>query len=162
MAIQIAKMVGARVISTVGDDEKIPRARALGADEVINHAKDDVAKRVKAWTEGRGVHVVIEHIGPHVWDSCVASLAKAGRLVTCGATTGGEVRLDLRQVFSRQLTIRGSYLGTRAELVQAAQLVGRGTLKPVVDRVYPLAEARAAQERMLQRKLFGKLVLSIT
>lgn len=159
MAVQMAKLAGARVITTVGSDDKIPQAVLLGADAVLNHAKEHVAERVRLLTEGRGVDVVIEHIGPEVWDVCLQALSKGGRLVTCGATTGAEVKLDVRYMFSRQLTIKGSYMGTRAELVKAAELVGRGKLKPVIDRTFPLEEARAAQELMLSRKFFGKIVL---
>jgi NADPH:quinone reductase-like Zn-dependent oxidoreductase len=160
MAIQLAKLAGARVITTVGSDEKIPKAVVLGADAVINHSKEKVAERVKLLTEGKGVDVVIEHIGPEVWETCLASLAKGGRLITCGATTGAEVKLDLRYVYSRQFTIKGSYMGTRAELVKAAELVGQKRLISVIDRTYPLREARAAQELMLSRKFFGKIVLT--
>ena len=159
MAVQLAKLAGARVMTTVGSDEKIPKAVVLGADAVINHARENVTERVKLLTEGKGVDVVIEHIGPEVWETCVQSLSKGGRLVTCGATTGAEVKLDLRYVFSRQLTIKGSYMGTRAELVKAAELMGQKRLIPVVDRTFPLKEARAAQELMLSRKFFGKIVL---
>jgi NADPH:quinone reductase-like Zn-dependent oxidoreductase len=159
MAIQLAKLAGARVITTVGSDDKIPKAVVLGADAVINHTKEKVADRVKLLTEGHGVDVVIEHIGPEVWDSCLASLAKGGRLITCGATTGAEVKVDLRYVYSRQFTIKGSYMGTRAELVKAAELMGQKRLIPVIDRTYPLQEARAAQEQMLGRKFFGKILL---
>lgn len=161
IAVQMAKLAGARVITTVGSEDKITKATQLGADVVINHSTDDVTARIQEVTDGRGVDVVIEHIGPQVWDQSLRALAKGGRLVTCGATTGGEVALDLRHLFSRQLTIRGSYMGTKAELIEAAALVGSGKLKPVVDRVYPLKEARAAQEQMLSRKFFGKLVLSL-
>jgi 2-desacetyl-2-hydroxyethyl bacteriochlorophyllide A dehydrogenase len=159
MAVQLAKLAGARVLTTVGSDDKIPKAVILGADAVINHAKEKVAERVKLLTEGRGVDVVIEHIGPEVWDTCVESLAKGGRLITCGATTGGEVTLNLRYVFSRQLTIKGSYMGTRAELVKAAELIGQKRLIAVIDRTFSLQEARAAQELMASRKFFGKIVL---
>ncbi|MBH0205800.1 MAG: zinc-binding dehydrogenase [Nitrospira sp.] len=161
MAVQLAKLAGARVITTVGSDEKIPKAVVLGADAVINHSKDKVAERVKLLTEGKGVDVVIEHIGPEVWETCLASLAKGGRLITCGATTGAEVKLDLRYVYSRQFTIKGSYMGTRAELVKAAELVGQKRLISVIDRTYPLQEARAAQDLMLSRKFFGKIVLTV-
>lgn len=161
MAVQMAKLAGARVMTTVGSDDKIPKAVILGADAVINHAKEKVAERVKLLTEGHGVDVVIEHIGPEVWDTCLHSLAKGGRLVTCGATTGGDVKLNLRYVFSRQLTIKGSYMGTRAELVKAAELMGQGRLIAVIDRTYPLKEARAAQEQMISRKFFGKIVLTV-
>lgn len=161
MAVQLAKLAGARVITTVGSDDKIPKAVVLGADAVIHHGREKVVERVKLLTEGRGVDVVIEHIGPEVWDSCLHSLAKGGRLVTCGATTGAEVKLDLRFVYSRQFTIKGSYMGTRAELVKAAELMGQGRLKVVIDRTYPLKEAKAAQEQMLSRKFFGKIVLTV-
>jgi NADPH:quinone reductase-like Zn-dependent oxidoreductase len=161
MAIQMAKLAGARVITTVGTDDKIPKAVILGADAVLNHAKEKVSERVKLLTEGRGVDVVIEHIGPEVWETCIDSLGEGGRLVTCGATTGGDVKLNLRYVFSRQLTIKGSYMGTRAELVKAAELMGQGRLISVIDRTYPLKEARAAQEQMLSRKFFGKMVLTV-
>jgi 2-desacetyl-2-hydroxyethyl bacteriochlorophyllide A dehydrogenase len=161
MAVQLAKLAGARVMTTVGSDDKIPKAVILGADAVINHAKEKVADRVKLLTEGRGVDVVIEHIGPEVWDTCIHSLAKGGRLITCGATTGGDVKLNLRYVFSRQLTIKGSYMGTRAELVKVADLMGQGRLIAVIDRTYPLKEARAAQEQMISRKVFGKIVLTV-
>ncbi|MGQ0666693.1 MAG: zinc-binding dehydrogenase [Nitrospiraceae bacterium] len=161
MAVQMAKLAGARVITTVGADDKIPKAVTLGADAVINHAREKVAERVKLLTERRGVDVVIEHIGPEVWETCLLSLAKGGRLITCGATTGAEVKLDLRQVFSRQLTIKGSYMGKRAELVKAAELMGQRRLTSVIDRTYPLQQARAAQEQLLSRKVFGKIVLTI-
>ncbi|TKB75036.1 MAG: alcohol dehydrogenase [Nitrospira sp.] len=161
MAVQMAKLAGARVLTTVGSDDKIPKAVLLGADAVINHAKEKVADRVKLLTEGRGVDVVIEHIGPEVWDSSLESLAKGGRLITCGATTGGDVKLNLRYVFSRQLTIKGSYMGTRAELVKAADMMGQGRLISVIDRTFPLQQARAAQELMESRKFFGKIVLTV-
>ena len=161
MAVQMAKLAGARVITTVGSDDKISKAVILGADAVLNHSKEKVAERVKLLTEGRGVDVVIEHIGSEVWESCLQSLAKGGRLITCGATTGVEVKLDLRYIYSRQLTIKGSYMGTRAEFVKAAELLGQGRLISVIDRTYPLKEARAAQEQMLSRKFFGKIVLTV-
>ncbi|HWI70263.1 MAG TPA: zinc-binding dehydrogenase [Nitrospiraceae bacterium] len=161
MAVQMAKLAGARVMATVGSDEKIPRAVTLGADAVINHTTEKVSERAKLLTEGHGVDVVIEHIGPEVWDTCLDSLARGGRLITCGATTGGEVKLNLRYVFARQLTIKGSYMGMRAELVKASELMGQGRLTSVIDRTFPLHEARAAQELMLSRKFFGKILLTM-
>lgn len=161
IAIQIARLAGAHVITTVGADEKIPKARALGADDVINHAKEAIPQRIKELTGGTGVDLIIEHIGPEVWEACIRSMAKGGRLVTCGATTGAEATMNLRYLFTRQLTIKGSYMGTRGDLLQVAELIGQGQLKPVVDRVFPLKEARAAQEYLLARKVFGKLVLSV-
>lgn len=162
MAIQMAKLAGARVLTTVGSDDKIAKAKTLGADEVINHIREQVNQRVRELTHRRGVDVVIEHIGPEVWTQCIDALAKGGRLITCGATTGAEVKLDLRYVYSRQLTIRGSYMGSQSELLKAAQLVGQGRLQPVIDRTFPLSEAKAAQEYLLNRKFFGKIVLSVS
>ena len=161
MAIQMAKLAGARVFTTVGSDDKIAKAKSLGADEVINHSREPVNQRVRELTHRRGVDVVIEHIGPDVWGQCIDSLAKGGRLVTCGATTGAEVKLDLRYVYSRQLAIKGSYMGSQSELLRAAQLIGQGRLRPVIDRTFPLADAKAAQEHLLSRKFFGKIVLTI-
>lgn len=160
MAVQLAKLAGARVLATVGSDDKVPKAVVLGADAVINHSREHVAERVKLLTEGRGVDVVIEHVGTEVWELCLESLTKGGRLITCGATTGGDVKINLRYVFSRQLTIKGSYMGTRAELVKTTELMGQKRLVSVIDRTYPLKDARAAQEQMLRRTFFGKIVLT--
>ena len=162
MAIQMAKLAGARVLTTVGSEEKVAKAKALGADEVIIHSREQVNQRVRELTQRRGVDVVIEHIGPEVWAQCIDSLAKGGRLVTCGATTGAEVTLDLRYVYSRQLTIKGSYMGSQSELWKAAHLVGEGKLRPVIDRTFPLSEAKGAQEYLLNRKFFGKIVLTVS
>ena len=159
MAIQLASLLGARVLTTVGTDDKIEKAKKVGADEVINHAKEDVTQRVHTFTDGRGVDVVIEHIGQAVWDQCLRSLARGGRLVTCGATSGTEGRFDTRFLYSRQLTIMGSFMGTRAELMEVSRLVQAEKLQPVVDSVFALSEAREAQERMLARKMFGKIIL---
>lgn len=158
-AIQIAKHLKATVYATVGSDAKIPKAQQLGADEVINYQREPFEERIKTLTQGRGVHVVVEHVGPQTWESSLRVLGKGGRLVTCGATSGPSVPLDLRYVFSRHLAILGSTMGTRAELETVARLVGEGALRPVVDTVFPLQEARAAQERMHRRDVFGKLIL---
>ena len=159
MGIQMARLLGARVLSTVGADDKLDRANVLGADVVINHARENVADRVRAATDGRGVDVVVEHVGQAVWDHCLRSLVRGGRLVTCGSTSGPETRLDVRYVYARQLTIMGSYVGTRAELLDVSRFIEDGKLKPVVDSVFPLSDARQAQERMLARKSFGKIIL---
>ncbi|MBI4598157.1 MAG: zinc-binding dehydrogenase [Candidatus Omnitrophica bacterium] len=158
-AIQIAKHLSATVYATVGSDEKIDKARAVGADAVINYQRESVEERVKALTGGEGVHVVFEHVGPQTWEASLRVLAKGGRLVTCGATTGPTVPLDLRYVFSRQLSIFGSMMGTRAELQQVTQLIEQGALRPIIDTVFPLRNARQAHERLLRRTVFGKLVL---
>jgi len=160
MAVQMAHAAGARVFTTVGSEDKIARATALGADAVINHAQENIADRVKTLTAGRGVDVVIEHVGPATWEQSVRSLAKGGRLITCGATTGPTVTVDLRFLYMRQTTLMGSWMGTRADLLNAAKWMGAGRIQAAIDSVMPLKEARAAQERMNDRKLFGKIVLT--
>lgn len=160
MAIQMARAGGARVITTVGSDEKAEKAKTLGAADVINHTREDIAERVKSLTGGRGADVVVEHVGPATWEKSVRSLAKGGRLVTCGATTGPTVSIDLRYLYMRQTTVMGSIMGTRAELLAASKWIGEGRIKAVIDSCLPLQDARAAHERMLDRKLFGKIVLT--
>jgi NADPH:quinone reductase-like Zn-dependent oxidoreductase len=159
MGIQIAKLFGARVIATASTDEKLARARELGADETINYARDDWPKEVKRLTGRRGVDVVFEHTGEATWPGSLVSLKKGGRLVTCGATSGFDARTDLRQVFYRHLTILGSMMGSKAELLAAMKFIERGQIRAVVDRTLPLAEARQAHELMEDRAQFGKLVL---
>lgn len=161
MAIQMANVLGARVLTTVGAEDKKEKAKILGAEEVINHSMENVSERIAELTHGRGVDVVIEHIGQEVWDQCLKSLARGGRLITCGATSGGTTQFDTRYLYSRQLTIMGSYMGTQDELLEATRLIETGKLVPVVDSTFPLEEARAAQERMLNRKNFGKIVLTV-
>ena len=158
-AVQIAKHLQATVYATVGSDAKAAKAKALGADEVVNYRTERFEERVKTLTRGRGVDVVFEHVGPDTWGGSLRLLAKGGRLVTCGATSGPSVPLDLRYVFSRQLSLLGSMMGTCAELQQVVRLIGERTLRPAVDTVFPLREARQAQERLLNRDVFGKLVL---
>ena len=159
-AVQIAKHLKARVVATVGSDAKVPKAKALGADEVINYQRENVEERVKAFTQGHGVDVVFEHIGPSTWEASLRVLGKGGRLVTCGATSGPSVPLDLRYVFSRQLSVLGSMMGTREELRSVAELVFQRVLRPRVDTAFALRDARLAQERMLRRDVFGKFILT--
>ena len=158
-AIQIAKYLGARVFTTVGSDEKIKRAKSLGADEVINYEKKDFSLEVKRLNRNRGVDVVFEHIGPATFAKSLAALHRKGRLVTCGVTSGPTVNLDLRFLFSRQLSVLGSYIGGLKEFRTVLRLVHKKKLRPVVDKVFPLKDAREAQLRMLERKHFGKIVL---
>ncbi len=160
-AIQIAKFFGARVIATAGSEEKLSKARHLGADEVINHATMEIDKEVRKLTGNRGVDVLIEHVGTATWEQSVKSLAPGGRLVTCGATTGYDAKLDLRFLFSRQLSLLGSYMGTKDELRTVLKLVAQGRFRPVVDKVFPLQECGAAHEYLEQGKQFGKVVLSV-
>ena len=161
-AVQIAKAARARVITTARGADKCARALALGADHVVDSTTEDVAKRVKTLTDGRGVDIVIEHVGVATWDASVCSLTTGGRLVTCGATTGYDATLDLRHLFARQLTFVGSYMGAKQELLQAADGLFRGWFAPVIDQTFPLAEARAAHERLESGAQFGKIVLTST
>lgn len=158
-AIQIARVHGARVMATSGPS-KLDRTRALGADEVFDHYAGDYSQRVKALTGGRGVDIVVEHVGEATWDRSVRSLARGGRLVTCGATTGPRVPLDLGHLFARQLQLLGSYMGTKGELLAAAPLFFEGRLRPVIDQVRPLSHAAAAHERLEAHEQFGKIVLT--
>jgi NADPH:quinone reductase-like Zn-dependent oxidoreductase len=160
-AIQIAKFFGARVIATAGSDEKLEKARGLGADHVINHKSQKIRDEVRRVTNKRGVDVVFEHVGTATWDESFASLALAGRLITCGNTTGYDAKIDLRFLFSRQLSLLGSYMGVKSELHTIMKLVAAGRLKPVVDRVFPLAEAAAAHAYLESGQQFGKVVLKV-
>ena len=159
LGIQIAKLFGARVIATASSDDKLAKARELGADETVNYTRDDWPKEVKKLTGGRGVDVVFEHTGADTWPGSLVSLKKGGRLVTCGATSGFDARTDLRQVFYRHLTILGSMMGSKAELLTAMKFFEGRRIRSVVDRTLPLAEARTAHELMEDRAQFGKLVL---
>lgn len=159
-AIQIAKLLGARVIATASTDVKLERAKALGADETINYeSSPDFHKSVKMLTAGKGVEVVVEHVGAATWTRSVASLARNGRLVTCGATTGYEATIDIRHLFYKHLSLLGSFMGRHSELVELLPFFADGRLKPVVDRVLPLTEASEAHQLMGDRAQFGKLVL---
>lgn len=158
-AIQIGKLTGARVIATAGSAKKRETARAMGADFVVDHTTGDFSKAVSEITEKRGVDVVFEHVGPATFGKSLRALARRGTLITCGATTGPKADLDLRYLFSRELSILGAKMGTRAELMTITRLIGMGKLRPVIDSTFPLAEARAAQKKMHARNLFGKVLL---
>ena len=160
-AIQIAKLLGARVIATAGSEQKLAKARALGADDLINHGRQNISGEVRRLTDKRGADVVFEHVGADVWQACMDSLATNGRLVTCGATTGAEVKIDLRALFARHRSIFGSYMGSKAELLKVLKFVFSRKLKPVIDSTFPLQEAAAAQKRMEDREHFGKIVLQL-
>jgi NADPH:quinone reductase-like Zn-dependent oxidoreductase len=160
-AIQIAKFFGARVIATASSDDKLQKAKQLGADHLINHKSQKIRDEVRRITNKRGVDVVFEHVGTATWDDSLASLAAGGRLVTCGATTGYDAKVDLRFLFSRQLSLLGSYMGTKSELFSVMRLVASGRFKPIVDRVFPLAEAAAAHTYLESSSQFGKVVLKV-
>jgi len=160
LGIQIAKLFGTRVIATAGSDSKLEKARELGADETINYTRNDWPKEVRRLTGRQGVDVVFEHTGEATWPGSISSLKNNGRLVTCGATSGYDARTDLRQVFYRHLTILGSFMGSKSELLEAMKFVEAGRIRAVVDQVLPLAEAARAHELMEDRAQFGKLVLA--
>jgi NADPH:quinone reductase-like Zn-dependent oxidoreductase len=159
--IQVAKLFQCTVIATAGDDAKAAKARELGADYVIDHYKQKISEEVRKITDKQGVDIVLEHVGPATWDESLRSLKAGGTLVTCGATTGPHVGIDLRFVYSRQLSILGSYMGTMGELHEVLKHVFAGKLKPVVDRTFPLLDARAAHEYMESSRMFGKIVLTV-
>lgn len=159
IAIQIAKLRGARVVTTASTDEKLAHARELGADETINYTNADWPKEVRRLTDRKGVDVVVEHTGAATWPGSISSLKAGGRLVTCGATSGFDAHTDLRQVFYRHLNILGSFMGSKAELLEAMEFVKAGKIRGVVDRVLPLTEARQAHEVIENRAQFGKVVL---
>jgi NADPH:quinone reductase-like Zn-dependent oxidoreductase len=158
-AIQIAKLHGARVIATASTDAKLEAARALGADETINHATADLVAEVKRLTSRRGADIVVEHVGAATFPKSVVACAKGGRIVTCGATAGFEPVLNLRHVFWRQLSILGSTMASKSRLFEIVDLVAAGRLKPVVHRVFRLDEVAAAHRLLESRETFGKLVL---
>ena len=160
-AIQIAKFFGARVIATAGNDAKLQKAKDLGADHVINHKTQKIREEVRRITSKRGVDVVFEHVGTATWEESIASLTPGGRLVTCGATTGFDAKIDLRFLFTRQLSLLGSYMGAKSELQTVMKLVAAGKLKPVVDRIFPLAETAAAHAYLESSSQFGKVVLTV-
>jgi NADPH:quinone reductase-like Zn-dependent oxidoreductase len=158
-AVQIAKLMGARVIATAGSEQKLERARALGADEAVNYEKQDFLAEVKRLTDRRGVDIVFEHTGARTFEKSVLSLATGGRLVTCGATTGFDARIDIRVLFSRRISLIGSTMGSKGALFDIVRLVSERKLKPVLDRTLPLSEARRAHELLRERAQFGKIVL---
>lgn len=160
-AIQVAKLVGARVIATAGSEAKLARARELGADHVVSHHDGDVVAAVKQVTDKRGVDVVFEHVGEASWERSIHSLAHRGRLVTCGATTGFRATTDLRYVFAKQLSILGSYMGSKADLLEVAVPFFEGRLKAVVDTVLPIGEARRGHELLEAGAPFGKIVFRV-
>jgi NADPH:quinone reductase-like Zn-dependent oxidoreductase len=160
-AIQISKMLGARVITTTGTDEKAARARELGADEVIVYSKQDFVAETKRLTNKKGADLIIEHVGGEVFAKNILAAAWGGRIVTCGATTGFTPEIDLRHVFFRQVEILGSTMGPKGDLFGILRHVDEGRLRPVVDRVMPLWQAVEAHRLLEARKVFGKIVLTV-
>ena len=159
-AIQIAKLVGCRVIATASTDEKLARAKQLGADILINYRKDEFDKRVRDITNKRGVDVVIDYIGSDTWVQSLRSARKGARVLTCGSTTGFAPQTDLRHVFYRQVRVIGSTMGSHKEFMDVMKCIFRGQLKPIIDRVLPLSEAHQGHELIEKREIFGKIVLT--
>ncbi len=159
-AIQIARLVGARVIATASTAEKRERARDLGAHDVVDYVNEDLVAEVRRITGKRGVDVVVEHVGAATWEQSVAALARNGRLVTCGTTSGADAKLNLWQLFAKQLKLIGSYGGTRSELRQVLRLVSDGRLKPVIHQTFGLDGVAEAQTLLAERRQFGKLIIN--
>jgi NADPH:quinone reductase-like Zn-dependent oxidoreductase len=159
-AVQIAVLHGARVLATVGSDDKIDRVKDLGADRVVNYRSRDFLDAVREATGKRGVDIVFDSVGQETWEKNVKALARGGRLVNCGATSGYQGMTDLRYLFSKGLSILGSTMGSRAELLRIADLMGQRRLRPVIDRVLPLERVADGHRAMAERSLFGKIVLT--
>jgi NADPH:quinone reductase-like Zn-dependent oxidoreductase len=159
-AIQIAKAVGARVIAASTSEAKLAKAKELGADEVVS-STGEFAREVKRLTKGRGVDVVFEHVGQATWEQSIYSLSRGGRLVTCGATTGFDGKVNIGYLFARHLSILGSFMGAKSELFAVLELFKRGLLKPVIDCVLPLQRAAEAHQRLENHDQFGKIILAV-
>jgi NADPH:quinone reductase-like Zn-dependent oxidoreductase len=160
-ALQIAKRIGARVWVTSGSDAKLARARELGADETFNHRTGDVVREIRERTQKRGVDVVVDNVGEATWERSLRALTRGGRLVTCGATSGPMVQLDVRKLFWHQWSIMGSTMGNDREFDAIALALGEGALLPPIDAVLPLERAREGYERLEHAEQFGKIVLRL-
>jgi NADPH2:quinone reductase len=159
--LAIAKALGARTIVTSSSDEKLERARELGADVTVNHADGDVKAAVKEATAGHGADIVVEHVGEATWRTSLDVAAREGRIAVCGATSGPNPPAALHRVWWKQLTILGSTMGTKADFEGAYELIASGRARPVIDEVLPLSEIRAAHERLEAGKQLGKIVLRV-
>jgi NADPH:quinone reductase-like Zn-dependent oxidoreductase len=160
-SLQVARALGARVLVTSSSDEKLARARELGADATVNHSTGDVVAAVREATDGRGADVVIEHVGEATWKTSLQVAATGGRIAVCGATSGPNPPANLHRIWWKQLTVVGSTMGTQEDFRAVYDLVATGRAKPVVDRVFPLAEAASAHEHLEAGHQLGKVVLRI-
>ena len=161
-ALRIAKLFGARVFVTSSNDAKLAAAKQLGADVTLNHKTQKVSQEIRALTDKRGVDVVVENVGAATWDDSLRCLRRGGRLVTCGATSGPQVGLDLRRLFWHHWSILGSTMGNAAEYAEIVRRLGRGELRPIVDRVYPMARVKQAYERLARGEQLGKVVVEVS
>ena len=157
-AVQVAKLFGARVIAVAGTEEKLAKAKALGADEEIDYARQDLGQEIRRLTGKRGADVVFEHVGGATWQKLIPNIA-SGRLVTCGASAGYEGSVDIRYLFSKSISILGAFLGTKADMLTVVGHLARGCLRPVIDRTLPLAECAEGHRLLEERAVFGKVVL---
>jgi NADPH:quinone reductase-like Zn-dependent oxidoreductase len=160
LGIQIAKAKGATVIAISGTNEKCEKAGLLGADHILNYKTDDILSEVKLLTNGKGIDVVFEHVGQETWNISMKSLARGGRVVTCGATTGFKANLNLTHLFFKQQSILGSTMGSVSSFDGALTLLNEGKIKPVIDRIFPISEIQSAHEYLESSMQFGKVVLS--
>jgi len=160
-ALRIAKLAGARVIATSSSDAKLDLARTLGADVTVNHRTQQVVGEVRAATNKRGVDVVVENVGEETWGSSLRCLAKGGRIVTCGGTTGPKLVTDVRPLFWHQFSIFGSTMGNAAEYREVVRRLGEGELRPIMDGTYPFVRTREAFERMARGEQLGKIAVTI-
>jgi len=160
MGIQIAKAMGATVLAIAGTNEKCEKAGLLGADHILNYKTDDILGEVKSLTNGKGIDVVFEHVGQETWNISMKSLARGGRVVTCGATTGFKANLNLTHLFFKQQSILGSTMGSISSFDGALTLLNEGKIKPVIDRIFPITEIQSAHKYLESGKQFGKVVLS--
>ncbi len=159
-AIQIAKHHGATVIATAGSEKKLEKARELGADFLIHHYQDSISEQVKEITNRKGVDIVVEHVGLKVWSECLKSLSWSGRLITCGATTGPKVQMDLRHLFIKQQSIIGSTMGSLPEMKAIHELVAKGSFKPVIAKAFPCTDVQQAHEFLEKSEQFGKVIIT--
>ena len=162
IAVQIAKLSGARVIATAGGPDKVAKALELGADYAIDHNQPDWSKQVREITDRRGVDVVFEHVGKATWDQSIASMARSGRLVTSGGHGGFDVDINLWQLFIKELVLIGSYAGTRQDFIDVMRLAEKGEIRPVIHATLPLGRAAEAQAMLRDRAAFGKILLNPT
>jgi NADPH:quinone reductase-like Zn-dependent oxidoreductase len=162
VAIQIAKSVGAMVIAASSSAENLEKASVLGADFTLNHKTNNISASVKEITGGQGVDVVFEHVGETTWNTSLKMLGKGGRIVTCGATTGARVEIDIRHLFYKQLSILGSTMGNKIAFENSFELVKSGKLKPVIDRTFPMEEIQAAHQYLEEGAQFGKVMIQIS